>query len=115
MQSSREELLMRTSALQRALPRLAALFAIGGGLALLPAQQSPAFSQAPAADTTVYAEGLAAGWEDWSWDTTVNLASTTAAHSGGVSAAATYSAQYGGLRLHANTAIGGAGYSAVRF
>jgi hypothetical protein len=93
------------------------LLAIGGALALLPAQQPSALSQAPAADTTVYAEGLASGWEEqgWSWDTTVDLASNAAAHGGSVSVAATYTAQYGGLRMHTNSALAGADYSAVRF
>jgi hypothetical protein len=108
---------MQTSAFQHTLPRLAALLAIVGGLALLPGQQSPVFSQAPAADTTIYAESLAAGWADWSWDTDVNLASSATAHSGSVSAAATYQAatQYGALRMHTDNALAGAGYSAVRF
>jgi hypothetical protein len=105
---------MRISTFYRTLSKLVGLLAIGG-LALLPSRQPSAFSQAPAADTTVYAEGLASGWADWSWDTSVNLASTAAAHSGNLSVAATYTAQYGGLRLHANAALGSASYSAVRF
>ena len=106
---------MRTSGIQHALSRLAALVAMCGALALLPAQQPRAFSQAPAADVMVYAEALASGWADWSWDTNVNLASATTVHSGGVSVAATYTAQDGGLRLHTDTALAGADYSAVRF
>jgi hypothetical protein len=85
------------------------------GLLMLTIQQPPASGRALAADVAVYADGLATGWENWSWDTTVNLASNAAVHSGGVSVAATYTAQYGGLRMHANTALTGADYSAVRF
>jgi hypothetical protein len=106
---------MRTSSLQHSLHVIAVLIAIFGALALLPAQQTPTYGRTLAADITVYTDNLATGWADWSWDTTVNLASSTAVHSGSVSVAASYTAQWGGLRIHANTALTGADYSAVRF
>src|SRR5262245_14778686 len=49
-----------------------------------------------AADFTIYDEGLASGWQNWSWAST-DLASTAAANTGAVSAAVTsspYSALY---------------------
>jgi hypothetical protein len=76
---------------------------------------APAPRGAQAADQPVYAEGLAAGGEDWSWDATVDMASGSAAHGGAVAAATTYTMAWGGLRMHASTALPGSAYSAVHF
>src|SRR5687767_12841186 len=70
---------------------------------------------ASAADQPVYAEGLAAGWQDWSWDASVDMSSGAQAHGGVIAAAATITAAWGGLRLHATAAVPAAGVSAVRF
>src|SRR5262249_13964483 len=96
---------MRSLTLQRIFNRIGVLSAICCALVWLPAQPPAAQSSAPAADITVYADNLASGWEDWSWDTTVNLANATPVHSGGASVAATYTAAWGGLQLHTNTAL----------
>jgi hypothetical protein len=106
---------MRSLTLQRPLQQIAVFGAICVALVLLPAQPPAAYSTAPAADTPVYADTLASGWEDWSWDTTVNLANAAPVHSGGASVAATYVAADGGLYLHKASALAGSSYSAVRF
>ena len=57
-----------------------------------------------AADLLVYTDALASGWQDWSWDTTVNLSNAAPVYSGTASIAATYTSAWGGLYLHANSA-----------
>ena len=57
-----------------------------------------------AADLPVYADALASGWQNWSWDTTVNLSNAAPVYSGTASIAATYTSAWGGLYLHANSA-----------
>ncbi|MEZ4580721.1 MAG: hypothetical protein R3A10_03540 [Caldilineaceae bacterium] len=41
-------------------------------------------SYADDADLTVYADALAPGWEDWSWDSEVDVANATPVYSGGL-------------------------------
>ena len=104
---------MRTSPIKRLLYLGLAIIGLGAPT-LLPAA-GPAGARA--ADFAVYADSLAAGWADWSWDSAVNLSNAAPVRGGGgASVAVTYGATpWGGLRLHANTALSAAGYSAVRF
>ncbi|HYF63052.1 MAG TPA: hypothetical protein VD886_09595, partial [Herpetosiphonaceae bacterium] len=91
------------------------LFRLAGLAAIFALLLAPAGRAARAADQPVYAEGLAAGWQDWSWDATVDMASGAQAHGGAIAAAATHTAAWGGLRMHAASAVPAAGVSAVRF
>ncbi len=106
---------IRSSTFHRIFQRIAVLSVVCAALVLLPARPPVAQSVAPAADITVYADALASGWEDWSWDTTVDLVNAAPVHSGGKSIEADYTAADAGLYLHTNTALGGSSYSAVRF
>lgn len=45
-----------------------------------------------AADLTIYAEALAGGWADWSWDTTRDFVNTSPVHGGAHSLAVTFNA-----------------------
>ena len=81
---------------------LIALLALSG--ASLAGPPSPTHGVRAAADLPVYADALASGWQDWSWDTTVNLANAVPVYSGTASIAATYTSAWGGLYLHANSA-----------
>ncbi len=74
----------------------------------------PSPSSRAAADLAVYADSLAAGWEDWSWNTTRNLANATPVHGGTASLAVTYTAAWGGLYLHANS-VDVSAYDTLRF
>ncbi len=69
-----------------------------------------------AADNSpVYTDALASPWQDWSWDTTVSFANATPVHSGSASIAVTYTAAWGGLYFHTDTALPTSGYSSIRF
>ena len=63
----------------------------------------PCGSDANAADLAVYGDGLAAGWENWSWNTTTGFANTSPVHSGTRSLAVTYTGAWAGLYLATNT------------
>jgi hypothetical protein len=69
------------------------------------------------ADLVVYDDALAAGWQDWSWDTTVDLAVGSPAAGGtGTSIGVTYTGAWGGLYLrHPGAAIDLAPFERVRF
>ncbi|MEZ4716074.1 MAG: hypothetical protein R2851_08295 [Caldilineaceae bacterium] len=54
-------------------------------------------SYADDADLTVYADALAPGWEDWSWDSAVDLANAAPVYSGAASIAVTYEAAWAGF------------------
>ncbi|MCX6047635.1 MAG: hypothetical protein NT075_21260 [Chloroflexi bacterium] len=68
-----------------------------------------------AANFVVYADVLATDWADWSWDSTIDLASATQVHGGANAIAVTYSAPNAGLSLRAPTALDTAGFTAVEF
>ncbi len=76
---------------------------------------APSTAAAPAATLTIYDNALATGWENWSWDTTVNFNATTPVHGGNRSIAVTYTAAWAGLYLHASPAINLSAYHTLRF
>lgn len=59
-----------------------------------------AFAQARAASTSLYDDALASGWQNWSWDATVDLANAAPVHGGANSIAVQYTKAWGGLYLH---------------
>lgn len=67
------------------------------------------------ADNAVYADALAAGWENWSWDSTLDFAANTPTHSGAAALAVTYTGGWGGVYLHSTTLINGSAIQALRF
>ncbi len=75
----------------------------------------PVGSASTAAELPVYSDGLTAGWDDWSWDTTVNFANTSPVYSGATSLAATNTAGWAGLYLDSNIIIPGADYDTLEF
>ncbi len=91
---------------------IALLVLSGASLTGLSGQARPTWA---AADLTVYADALASGWQDWgSWDTVVNYSNATPVHGGTASIAATYTAAWGGLYLHANS-VNVSAYDTLRF
>ena len=68
-----------------------------------------------AANSPIYADVLAAAWEDWSWNTDHNFGNAEPVHSGSASIAVTYTAAWGGLLLHTKSAVSTSDYIAIRF
>jgi sugar lactone lactonase YvrE len=66
-------------------------------------------------ESTLYADTLAPGWEDWSWDTTTDAGNGDPVHSGVASYAVTHHAAWGGFYLHADPPVSTAGYTHLRF
>src|SRR6478736_3412620 len=52
------------------------------------------------ADQNILTDGLQNSWENWSWDTTVDLNSTAQIHSGSASAAVTITAAWGAFSFY---------------
>jgi hypothetical protein len=75
---------------------------------------SPRISQA-ATNQAIYTDALASGWEDWSWDATINLSSTTPVQAGSHAISAQITAAWGALYLHSDPAVDLAGYDRLRF
>ena len=51
---------------------------------------------------TVYADALASGWTNWSWDSSVNFNISSPVYSGSKSTRVIYSDAWGGMYLHHN-------------
>ncbi len=69
----------------------------------------------PSATLDIYVNALAAGWADWSWDTTVNLNNASPFHNGSPSISLQFNQGWAGFYLHANPAISTDGYDTLRF
>lgn len=68
----------------------------------------------PEVTSTVYADAIANGWENWSWDATT-IANTSVKHAGANSLAVTYTAGWGGLQFGRNNPFSISGYNTLRF
>ncbi len=75
----------------------------------------PTPTPAPATSTVIYADNLANGWANWSWNSTVNLRSSAKKKVGKRSIAITYNQAWAGFYLHNDQALNTQGYSKVRF
>ena len=75
----------------------------------------PGGSSNAQADLPIYTDGLADGWANWSWDTTVDFDNSTPVHNGTASLAATYLAGWAGLYLHSGSNIDTSPYDTLRF
>jgi hypothetical protein len=62
----------------------------------------------------VYDDALASGWQNWSWNTTLDFNSRAQAQSGSRSIAATYTQAWAGVYLRSGAALPG-GYTTLRF
>ncbi len=70
---------------------------------------------AVATDLTHYGDALAAGWQDWSWDTTDNFNNASPIQSGTKSISVQYTAAWASLYLHTDSALDLSGYDSLRF
>lgn len=66
------------------------------------------------ADTIVYDDALAGGWQNWSWNSAVDFANSTPAR-GARAIAVTFQQGWAGLSLRSDSPLNGADYSAVTF
>lgn len=82
---------------------------------LLLARPMPTPAAPAAANLDIYSDSLAAGWDNWSWDTTVNFSATGQAHAGTRSLSVVFSSAWAGLSLHAAAPLDASGYTAVDF
>ncbi len=69
----------------------------------------------PGTTQTIYADQLATGWQDWSWESTVDLGATAVVQSGDRAIAVTYRDAWAGLSLHSETPLDLRGYGALHF
>lgn len=74
----------------------------------------PPSVQAQPASLTVYDDALAAGWENWSWNTTVDFAAADTVHAGQTALAVTFDQGWAGLYLRTTQALA-EGYTTLRF
>jgi hypothetical protein len=63
---------------------------------------------------TIYGDALASDWADWSWSATVDFAGTSPVKAGTRAINVAYQG-WGGLSLRKGTALGTAGYGALKF
>ncbi len=70
---------------------------------------------AAAADVAIYSDALAAGWQDWSWNTIRNFNNTSPIQNGTKSISVQYTVAWGGLYLHTGSAVDLSGYDKLRF
>jgi hypothetical protein len=73
--------------------------------------------QPPSSTTNfaIFGDALAAGWENWSWESGVNLANGAPVQSGSASIAITFNAASAGFSLRSPVAIDAKQYRAIRF
>jgi hypothetical protein len=64
---------------------------------------------------SVFADALAAGWEDWSWESAVRLDVSSPIHSGAAAVGVTYRTASAGFSLRAPQLIDTAGFGAISF
>ncbi|HFC12426.1 MAG TPA: hypothetical protein ENJ56_06240, partial [Anaerolineae bacterium] len=82
---------------------------------LTTASQSDAKMGARSADYWIYREGLAGGWYDQSWGTTVNFNNGSPTHAGSRSIALTHSGAWQGFKIGTGTAHASADHSGFEF
>ena len=70
---------------------------------------------AASTDFTLYDDALAANWQNWSWNSTVNFSSTNPHHSGTAATAVTLNQAWAALSLRAPSPLTGSLYTAVTF
>src|SRR6185369_17694853 len=80
------------------------------GFALLLLVPRPA-----AAALDIYRDGLATGWQDWSWGgVTRDFARTSPVHGGSTSMAVTYTGGWSGMQLGRNDPVDSTGFDVLR-
>ena len=91
------------------------IFLVGVTLAGFIISSSSVIQARPLATEVIYDDVLGSGWEDWSWDTTVDYANGSPVQNGFNSMAVTYNAAWAGLYLHTSVNLNPADYSTLKF
>lgn len=88
----------------------------GTGISLLDAIHEGLNAPVPPYDPAkvVYDDALN-GWNNWSWDVSLNLAATSPVYQGSKSVAATYTAAWGGIYLRHGSGVGTSGLTRLEF
>jgi hypothetical protein len=97
------------------LPRIVVACLACACLCWLGLRYLPTALASTAADHLLYADALANGWEDWSWDSTTAGDATAPVHNGSHAYAVTYDVAWAAFYLRANTAFNTTGYTHLRF
>lgn len=71
--------------------------------------------QAASGDQLIYHDALAAGWANWSWQSTVDFAQASPVQTGSAALAITYDQPWAGLYLHTDTPINPIGLNLLHF
>ncbi|HMQ33715.1 MAG TPA: hypothetical protein PKD53_23485, partial [Chloroflexaceae bacterium] len=79
------------------------------------APPAPTPPSASGAETMIYADALAPGWQNWSWGSSINLNSGTVVREGTRAIQVTHLAPWAALRLHAERPLLTAGHKTLRF
>lgn len=98
---------------RRFFPILGLLLALASGWIAgrpLPTPQAHA-----AGNLSLYADALAAGWQNWSWNTIIHFNATTPVQSGSQAIALIYTAAWAGFYLHTDSPVDLASYDRLRF
>ncbi|MBA3724440.1 MAG: hypothetical protein H0W89_06175 [Candidatus Levybacteria bacterium] len=69
----------------------------------------------PAKGGTIYTEGLASGWENWSWSSAINFDNATPALTGQKSLAFAPQSPWAGMYLHTNAAVDANLFASLQF
>jgi len=70
---------------------------------------------AAADDLVIYSDSLASGWENWSWDASVDFSDTSPVYNGTRSMAVTITSAWGSLYLHSTSSIALGYYEKISF
>jgi hypothetical protein len=65
-------------------------------------------------DQPIYTDSLQSGWDDWSWDATVDSGNTSVIHSGAMAISVTTTAAWAAFSLH-HTAFDSSPYASITF
>lgn len=86
------------------------------GLAIIFLMSTGRAHAAPYATTLlIYSDSLAPTWENWSWDSTIDLAATNRVHSGNAAIETTHNAGFAALSLRTSAPIASNGYTSLAF
>jgi glucose/arabinose dehydrogenase len=69
----------------------------------------------PSSNTFIYDDGLSTGWQNWSWDSSVNFSDTTKPYKGTNNILWKPTGAWAGLLLHTDNGINTTGYTAFSF
>ncbi|MEM8535863.1 MAG: cellulase family glycosylhydrolase, partial [Chloroflexota bacterium] len=72
-------------------------------------------SVSAASDYMIYDDALASSWQNWSWDTSINLNHTDTIHNGSKAIAVTYSEGWAAASFRAGSPINASDYTALTF